>query len=91
MSTYNVSYEYMHCFNAMDEISESDPMEIETGQPGVSKKVAEPDIKKLMDLSSYEGFLRNISMSTGILEAHANEKEDSSSKLLPVKASTEKI
>ncbi|KAI9482743.1 MAG: hypothetical protein EXX96DRAFT_555462 [Benjaminiella poitrasii] len=68
----------MHCFNVMDEIPESEPMEIETvqndlystiglewhywGQPEISKKVAEPDVKKLMDLSRYQGFRQNISV-----------------------------
>jgi hypothetical protein len=32
MSTYNIPDEYMYCFNVMDEIPESKPMEIETVQ-----------------------------------------------------------
>lgn len=107
MSIYNVPDEYMHCFNVMDEIPVSDPMEIETvqndlyntvglewhywGQPEISKKVAEPDVKKLMDLSSYQGFRQNISMSSETSEAHAKEKKDSSSKLSPVKVSNSKV
>lgn len=95
MSIYNISDEYMHCFNVMDEISESDPMEIETvqndlyntvglewhywGQPEISKKVAEPDVKKLMDLNSYQGFRQNISMSSETSEGNAKEKKNSSS------------
>ncbi|CEI92303.1 hypothetical protein RMCBS344292_06568 [Rhizopus microsporus] len=91
----------------MDEIPVSDPMEIETvqndlyntvglewhywGQPEISKKVAEPDVKKLMDLSSYQGFRQNISMSSETSEAHAKEKKDSSSKLSPVKVSNSKV
>ncbi|CEP09353.1 hypothetical protein [Parasitella parasitica] len=89
----------------MDEIPVSDPMEIETvqndlyntvglewhywGQPEISKKVAEPDVKKLMDLSSYQGFRQNISMSSETSEAHAKEKKDS--KLSPVKVSNSKV
>ena len=76
----------------MDEIPESNPMEIETaqndlyntvslewryqGQLEISKKVVEPYVKKLMDLSSYQGFHQNISMSSEISETHAKEKKD---------------
>lgn len=107
MSIYYIPDEYMHYFNVMDETSVSDPMEIKTvqndlyntvglewyyrGQPEISKRVAEPDFKKLMDLSSYQGFRQNISMSSETSEAHAKEKKDSNSKLSPVKVSNSKV
>ena len=107
MSIYSAPDEYMNCFSVMDEIAESDPMEIETfqndlynivglgwhywRQPVISKKVAEPDVKKLMDLSSYQGFRQNISMSSETSEGNAKEKKDSSSKLSSVKVSNSKV
>ncbi|KAI9483352.1 MAG: hypothetical protein EXX96DRAFT_139743 [Benjaminiella poitrasii] len=97
----------MYCFNVMDEIPESDPMEIETvqndlyntvglewyywGQPEISNKVAKPDVKKLMDLSSYQGFRQNISMNSETSEGNAKEKKGSNSKLSPVKVSNSKV
>lgn len=98
MSTYSIPDEYMYCFNVMDEIPESEPMEIETvqndlydtvglewhnwGQPEKSKKVTEPDIKKLMDLSSYEGFRQDIFMRGETSDICTKENEDFKLKLV---------
>lgn len=97
----------MYCFNVMEEIPEFEPMEIETvqmdlydtvglewhygGQPEISKKVKEPDIKKLMDSSSYEGFRQDIFMIGEASDICTKENEDTKSKVSSVKVSATKI
>ncbi|KAG1145251.1 hypothetical protein G6F37_008097 [Rhizopus arrhizus] len=80
MSIYNVSDEYMHCFNVMDEIPESDPMEIETVQNDLYNTVGLewhywglPEIsKKLLDLVIEGGLsARKAGMMVGIVERTA--------------------
>ncbi|EIE91021.1 hypothetical protein G6F46_011713 [Rhizopus delemar] len=67
----------------MDEIPESELTEIETvqddlydtvdpewhywGQPEISKKVTESVVKKLVDLSNYEGFRQDVFMRVGAI------------------------
>lgn len=88
--------EYMHCFNVMDEIPESEPTEIETvqddlydtvnlewhywGQPEVKKKVTESDVKKPVDLSSYGGFRQDVFMRGKISDVYNKENKDTRSK-----------
>lgn len=83
MSSYDMPVEYMHCFNIMDEIPESDPMEIERVQkdlygtvdlewhhceePGTSEKLPEPDVKKIMDLDSYQSYRQLVSKNNEVL------------------------
>ncbi|KAG1136442.1 hypothetical protein G6F37_011983 [Rhizopus arrhizus] len=91
----------------MDEIPESGPTEIETvqddlydmvdlewhywGQPEIKKKVTKSDVKKLVDLSSYEGFRQDVFMRGKISDVYNKENKDSRSKSSSVKVSAAKI
>jgi hypothetical protein len=55
-----------------------------------SKKVTEPDIKKLMDLSSYEGFRQDIFMRGETSDICTKKNEDIRSKVSSVKVSATK-
>jgi hypothetical protein len=67
MCTYDVSNQYMHCFNVLDEIPKYDPMEIENinglyqtaelewhhwEELGTDENLPEPVVKNLLDLKS---------------------------------------
>ncbi|CAO3702668.1 unnamed protein product [Rhizopus stolonifer] len=60
------------------------------GEPEISEKTAEPDVKKLMDFNSYVGFRQDISMSSKISKVKADEKEDDGSKVGPIKVAKSK-
>ena len=69
VDTYDVPDEYMHCFNALDDIPEYDPMEVEKTkdlyeatefewhhwkEPGINERLPEPKVKKPLNLKSYQ-------------------------------------
>ncbi|KAG1049038.1 hypothetical protein G6F43_008616 [Rhizopus delemar] len=91
----------------MDEIPESESTEIETVQDDlydtvylewhyweqseISKKVTDSDVKKLVDLSNYEGFRQDVFMRGEVSEVCNKENEDTRSKLSSVKVSAAKV
>lgn len=91
----------------MDEIPESELTEIETvqddlydtvdpewhywGQPEISKKVTESVVKKLVDLSNYEGFRQDVFMRGKLSDVCNKENKDTRSKLSSVKVSAATI
>ncbi|CEJ00962.1 hypothetical protein RMCBS344292_18454 [Rhizopus microsporus] len=61
----------MHCFNVLDDIPEYEPMEVENTkdlyettefewhhwkEPGTNERLPEPEVKKLLDLKSYQAY-----------------------------------